>query len=324
MVNTFLTRLGKDNFARSAQDLDTQRLNKQCVEAKQIISAIIATAAGKPGKKPGFSNHPATKQWQGHLDALKYYFNVHRLEAIKRGTKMSMLAYDNLPLADDIVMPWFVQCPHFVYSHCAQLYKKMKWYYADVLTFPHIYLNYGYFWPSHHVKPAQVTTDADSVSTTSTTDIDNRQLMFDALTTAENDWPHEPKMETKDVKECKSNDIKYVIRSSLADALLHYCEKPRSEEKQCEGIIKSGENAGNRCTTRAKQAAKSKSKSKTPAFDAILGKARASASASASASAVCIRPGNFCGTHQKLYSCKEKRTINDYDDYEKKKKSKSN
>ena len=125
MVNTFL--LCK-SFVESAKLLDSRRLNKQCTEAKQIINALEQMQSkSMDDKKLGFTKHPALLQWKDHVDALKYYYNVHREEALEREIKISTPAYTFTCPVEEIKMPWFVDCPHFWYSHCAALYLKMKW-----------------------------------------------------------------------------------------------------------------------------------------------------------------------------------------------------
>ena len=154
MVNTFLVCR---DFAKSAALLDSRRLNKQCTEAKQIIDALArmsseSSSTDKENKESkekriviGFRNHPAVLQWRGYEDALKYYFNVHRAEALKREIKITASCYTDLGPGGEIKTPWFVNCPHYWYSHCASLYRKQRWTYEGTSNFPPIYLAYGYF-----------------------------------------------------------------------------------------------------------------------------------------------------------------------------------
>lgn len=138
MVNTFLLSA---NFGESAQLLDNQRLFKQCVEAKQIIEVLSQTEETK-----GFSNHPATKQWKGYVNALKAYYNAHLNEVYKRKCRKTTMKYYFVMRGYDL--PWFVQCIQFHNTHRASLFYKNPHYYAK-LTFPEEYKQYGYMWPTH-------------------------------------------------------------------------------------------------------------------------------------------------------------------------------
>jgi hypothetical protein len=60
------TFLPYQNFTKSAQCLDRQRLGKQRVEAWQILQAIT-------NKDYGWQNHPAVKMWRGHPRLLSMY-----------------------------------------------------------------------------------------------------------------------------------------------------------------------------------------------------------------------------------------------------------
>lgn len=140
MVNTFILC---SDFSESASLLDDKRLFKQCVEARQIISILEESNLSKKG----FSNHPATKQWIGYLDGLKYYFNCHLDEVFRRG-RWNVKVMKIYPIPQTFDLPWFVISKPFHFSHRASLFRKNPEYYKD-LTFPAEYLNHGYIWPSH-------------------------------------------------------------------------------------------------------------------------------------------------------------------------------
>lgn len=70
------------DFARSAACLDRQRLGKQRVECKQILTALRTGG--------GWSNHPATKMWRNHPNALERYGWFMVQEWISRGYKNTM------------------------------------------------------------------------------------------------------------------------------------------------------------------------------------------------------------------------------------------
>ena len=74
------TFLPYPSFERSAKCLDMKRLNKQRVEAYQILNCLL-------GKSNGWKNHPAVLMWKGYEDSLKYYTIAMCDEWIKRGYK---------------------------------------------------------------------------------------------------------------------------------------------------------------------------------------------------------------------------------------------
>ena len=67
--------------------LDRKRLNKQKVEANQILKASL-------GLTKGWVNHPAVLMWKGYPNALKYYFNEITHACIYRGFKNNMEFYE--------------------------------------------------------------------------------------------------------------------------------------------------------------------------------------------------------------------------------------
>lgn len=60
------TFLPYKSFTESAACLDRQRLGKQRVEAKQVLSALL-------GITTGWRNHPATRMWEGYEPQLASY-----------------------------------------------------------------------------------------------------------------------------------------------------------------------------------------------------------------------------------------------------------
>jgi hypothetical protein len=71
------------SFEKSAEVLDYKRLGKQRVEAYQMLRALR-------GETEGWVNHPATRMWEGHMNALKEYYNAMLKEWISRGYKNTM------------------------------------------------------------------------------------------------------------------------------------------------------------------------------------------------------------------------------------------
>lgn len=158
MVNTFVVH---QDFQLCALFLDDRRLGKQRVEAKQIIDAVIALQEGDA--TAGWRNHPATRSWLNHLDALKLYFNAMVSEWVKRGYKNNYQLYD---LPSTIEQPYWIDCSSVHYSHMAQLVQKDSSYYsveqlstrlpATLLDYfkqrPLEYSSYGYIWPYKHTR----------------------------------------------------------------------------------------------------------------------------------------------------------------------------
>ena len=70
-------------FAVVAQSLDNKRLGKQRVEAYQILNTLT-------GKSNGWTNHPATKMWQGNEWQLANYGYEICQEWVSRGFKDSL------------------------------------------------------------------------------------------------------------------------------------------------------------------------------------------------------------------------------------------
>ncbi len=138
MVNTFIPY---SNVKRIAKVLDSKRLGKQRVEAKQILSVIEKLKSGQ--KNIAWGNHPAVLMWFDHTDALKYYYNTIVREWMRRGY------VNNMPLFDigAVEMPWFVKNKHINYSHQASLMRKDPKYYT-MFNPPEQFMEYSYIWPS--------------------------------------------------------------------------------------------------------------------------------------------------------------------------------
>ena len=171
MVNTFLVHA---DYAISAKHLDNRRLAKQRIETQQIIDALTALEAGNTSA--GWVNHPATRSWRGHLDALKLYFNAVVTEWVNRGYNNNYELYTDLPTS--ISHPHWVTSSKLHYSHMAQLIQKDPLYYSvenlqdkippELLTYfqslPPEYLKMGYIWPYKYtaeqlatLPPSQLT-----------------------------------------------------------------------------------------------------------------------------------------------------------------------
>lgn len=130
MVNTFLPYA---DFAKSAASLDSRRLVKQVVEAKQILDGQ-------------WSQHPASIMWREHHALLVDYYNACFDEAVRRGTKFEKMQRLDATV-ESTAKPWWLGNPHFHCSHQAMLLRKMPTHYS----FPELepfYMERGYVWPS--------------------------------------------------------------------------------------------------------------------------------------------------------------------------------
>jgi hypothetical protein len=176
MVVTFVT----GSLEYICDTLDRKRLNKQKVEANQILKASL-------GLTKGWVNHPAVLMWKGYSNALKYYFNEITKACIRRGFKNNMPLYEFteeqlnnieyqsiqdylqngisvLKDLDKIIFPWWFQWKPLIYSHQASLLRKFPEYYSftfdqDDYEYNIIelqdYVSRGYLWP-HKLSAEQI------------------------------------------------------------------------------------------------------------------------------------------------------------------------
>ena len=176
MVVTFVT----GSLEYICETLDLKRLNKQKVEANQILKASL-------GLTKGWVNHPAVLMWKGYSNALKYYFNEITNACIRRGFKNNMPLYEfteeqlnnieyqtiqdylqnGIPFLNDldkIIFPWWFQWKPLIYSHQASLLRKFPEYYSsifynddyeyDIIELQE-YVSIGYLWP-HKLSAEQI------------------------------------------------------------------------------------------------------------------------------------------------------------------------
>ena len=137
MVVTFVF----DSNPKSVHFLDKKRLNKQRVEAKQILDTL-------EGKSNGWSNHPAVKMWQGHEKALQVYIN-HCIRAWKHIGGQCQL--EIVKVEGEVIWPWWYTWECFHLAHKCSLLRKNPDYYGKIFvltTKESKWLEYGYIWPS--------------------------------------------------------------------------------------------------------------------------------------------------------------------------------
>jgi hypothetical protein len=137
-LNTFLPY---PSFAHSVAVLDRERLGKQRIECRQILTAL---RHAQQGRQMGWSNHPATKMWAGHDSALAVYMTFCIREWVARGYNNTMVApYDadwRLAPGEDYKLlakgalaplPGWLGDEKFHASHRANLLRKAPEYYGQ-------------------------------------------------------------------------------------------------------------------------------------------------------------------------------------------------
>lgn len=136
------------DYKLSAQVLDSKRLNKQIVEARQIWHNLVRLSSG-------WINHPATRMWIGYEDSLRLYIKACHDEWVSRGNSphvINLKAYEprideNLNLNADLPN-WFGGLIHA--THQSNLLRKDAKYYGK---FFNISPCLAYYWPrSNHVR----------------------------------------------------------------------------------------------------------------------------------------------------------------------------
>lgn len=79
------TFLPFDNFATSAATLDDKRLNKQILEAAQLLRALDAGPTRDDGRRTAWYGHPAACMWRGFEAQLAAYGAACAAEWQRRG-----------------------------------------------------------------------------------------------------------------------------------------------------------------------------------------------------------------------------------------------
>lgn len=118
-MQTFMTSTNEDRRRAAAETfvmLDSPRLGKQRVEAKQLLFGH-------------FPNHPASKMWQGHRHALCAYGILCCKTWIKRGFDDSLLPEFQMIrhsiMGDEpLVWPWWFGHPAMARTHQTKLFYK--------------------------------------------------------------------------------------------------------------------------------------------------------------------------------------------------------
>jgi hypothetical protein len=89
-MQTFLT-IPSTDFSKTAKTLDNKRLNKQALEAWQILMTNLSMDPDGNYRQPkGWYNHPAVKMWRGYELNLYFYIEAMTDEWINRGYKTTI------------------------------------------------------------------------------------------------------------------------------------------------------------------------------------------------------------------------------------------
>lgn len=118
-MQTFITVATRD-YREIAKTLDNKRLNKQALEAWQILMTLTELDPKGDYRKPrGWVNHPAVRMWRGHENALYMYLLDMVDEWKSRGFKSTIaekaqstmqVAWENHLVGHDANPPaWFTK-----------------------------------------------------------------------------------------------------------------------------------------------------------------------------------------------------------------------
>jgi hypothetical protein len=154
------TFLPYKDFNKSAQVLDSKRLNKQILEGYQILKVL-----NNPDPKAAWRNHPAVKMWRGYEHTLFGYILSMVVEADKRGIKTINNKNNIIELRKNTVQNWGQKDPDWysnenfmkliTTTHKVNLYRKDNIYYEDFQDAAKSKYNKpccdkcNYFWVTH-------------------------------------------------------------------------------------------------------------------------------------------------------------------------------
>lgn len=147
-MQTFVTSTDENPVMAAiltAENLDSKRLGKQRVEAKQIWTALVDNV--------GWIHHPATKMWSGHTHALAIYGHAMCSVWIKRGFDDSLRPWfrercEEIEWPNKPKWPWWFGNAQMVQSHRSNLVHKLPQHYGplfpEVAELPRM----PYLWPN--------------------------------------------------------------------------------------------------------------------------------------------------------------------------------
>lgn len=155
-MQTFITSIG---FKDTAKSLDSQRLNKQKVEAFQIYNAATGFRRDTLGKilgpAKGWVNHPAVRMWKGYEYALCTYGIFICDECEERGiadnSGIKAFFESRLIRHPYIIPTWRADAlirDKIIFSHrCNLVRKNPEFYRPQFKDVPENYDDIAYFWP---------------------------------------------------------------------------------------------------------------------------------------------------------------------------------
>jgi len=164
-MQTFITN---SDSSLGVEALDNKRLNKQLLEARQILN-ILVSLRNDPTATPAWRNHPAVKMWRGHEWQLFRYCTRVAIALQARGIQFTK-NYDAITALIDQVDPadtdslpeWMadpVQLDKVITTHRSSLYHKDPVHYAqfkyeaDFLDSNRDWMlccdRCNYYWPTH-------------------------------------------------------------------------------------------------------------------------------------------------------------------------------
>jgi len=119
-------------FIDSLECLDSQRLGKQRVEAKQILIALGVTVGDHNGRPESqWRNHPAVKMWRGHEKSLAHYGWTACFVWKTRGFRDSLMEQFHFAAGqDDFRFPEWLGNQEFHDSHKSNLLRKKPEHYG--------------------------------------------------------------------------------------------------------------------------------------------------------------------------------------------------
>lgn len=136
------TFLPYPDFKLSLASLDSKRLGKQRVEAKQILLAL-------EGSTKAWAKHPCTQQWKGYEGALVLYGLTCCYEWLARGYQDSLESFFESKRCLPVVYPWWVGVERYHISHQSNLVRKLESFYKPKFN---VISSLPYLWPDnkHH------------------------------------------------------------------------------------------------------------------------------------------------------------------------------
>lgn len=138
--------------------LDRKRLNKQILEAYQILNVIRGNEFNSNGRITAWAHHPAVMMWVGYHDALAEY--AWQLVSVANRRDINVSTYREIlpPRTRSAPMPWWWESDvdKVIASHQASLYRKDDDHYFQYawsqVNKPELCCSRcNYWWPTHAI-----------------------------------------------------------------------------------------------------------------------------------------------------------------------------